>query len=119
MLKDNALHILRADQHNFPVIKRKGGFYLEYETLEYDSMEYKTFLELIRQEIQPQIGSGGVVQLNRTSKNNSTQKDSISILFTGENVSPAIYLDYFYERYREAVPIDQIAGQILVCYCHA
>ena len=92
---------------------------MEYETLEYDSMEYKTFLELIRQEIQHQIGSGGVVQLNRTIKNNSTQKDSISILFTGENVSPAIYLDYFYERYREAVPIDQIAGQILVCYCHA
>lgn len=92
---------------------------MEYETLEYETMEYKTFLERIRQEIQHQIGSGGVVQLNRTIKNNSTQKDSISILFTGENVSPAIYLDYFYERYRETVPVEQIAEQILVCYCHS
>lgn len=100
--------VSNADQHIFPVKLRKGGFYLEY----------RTFLELIQQEVKRQIGAEGMVQVNHMIKNNSTPKDSMSILYAGENISPAIYLDYFYEEYQEHIPIGQIAEQILSCYRH-
>lgn len=79
-------------------------------------MNYTTFLELLQQEVKQQLGTEAIIRINRMLKNNNTCKDSMTILYVGENISPAIYLDYFYEQYRKNVSIEEIARQVLECY---
>lgn len=82
-------------------------------------MNYQMFLETLQQEVKRQIDAGGIVRINHMIKNNNTKKDSITILYAGENVSPAIHLDYFYEQYQQKVSMEEIVKQLLECYKRA
>lgn len=79
-------------------------------------MEYNEFIKYICQEIKEKLDPEAVVSTNCTVKNNHTLKYSMTILYPGENTSPAIYLDYFYKKYRSGMSTDQIAEEILLLY---
>lgn len=79
-------------------------------------MEYKDFLEMIQQEVVKRAGAGAAVHINHVVKNNSTLQESMTILQKGENVSPAIYLPCYYERWKAGTSIGILAEEILEFY---
>lgn len=79
-------------------------------------MQYEHFLENIRLTVQEQLGTPYQVELHRFLKNNGTQYDGLSILTPESPVSPAIYLNAYYEEAEKGLPLSLIAEQILLLY---
>ncbi len=79
-------------------------------------MEYKDFLKNIRFEVENRVEPGTKVYIRRVTKNNRRMMDGMTILREGDNVSPSICLNSFYEKYENGVPLELIAEQILSAY---
>lgn len=76
-------------------------------------MEYRRFMEQVTQRVKARAGENARVDVNTIYKNNIRPMDGLTILRLDENVSPAIYLWDYYERYEQGVSMDQIAEEIL------
>ncbi len=76
-------------------------------------MEYRRFMEQVTQRVRARAGENARVDVNTIYKNNIRPMDGLTILRLDENVSPAIYLWDYYERYEQGVSMDQIAEEIL------
>lgn len=76
-------------------------------------MEYLEFLEQIKEKVQDRAGESARVNVNTIYKNNIHPLDGMTILRKDENVSPAIYLQDYYELFEQGVSIDRIAEEIL------
>ncbi len=79
-------------------------------------MEYQEFIEKLREELQKKMGEETCMKIHKVQKNNGICLDGISIWREGENVSPTIYLNSFYENYQEGRAIKEIAQQIKELY---
>ena len=79
-------------------------------------MQYNQFLSRIRSDIQNRVGPDVRVSLHRTLKNNSHYLDGLTILPAGESISPTIYLNTYYQDFREGMPLDDIIRDILKLY---
>ena len=75
-------------------------------------MTYKTFLEWIPDLVQSHLGDGVKVRLHTIYKNNNVCKDSLCILRDGCNVSPTIYLEKYYDQWKQGVTLEQISMDI-------
>lgn len=81
-------------------------------------MEYTDFLEQIRLTVQKKLGEEAKVSVTRLPMNNRSYADSITILRKGENITPAIYMDSYYEEYKDGAPLEALADSILRVYLH-
>lgn len=79
-------------------------------------MQYNQFLTCIRSNIQAHTEPGAKVSLHRTLKNNNHYLDGLTILPPGENVSPTIYLNGYYQDFKDGMPINDIVRNILNLY---
>lgn len=79
-------------------------------------MEFNEFLEEITKCIKKQLDHTMQVTVTPVLKNNQTCTYSLTILQSGENISPAIALNPYYADYCSGVPLEKIAEQILRCY---
>ena len=77
-------------------------------------MEYCEFLECIKKQIVRRTGDN--VYINHVIKNNGYELDGIVIMEEGNNISPNIYLNHFYNEYKNGVTIDDITQDILRLY---
>lgn len=77
-------------------------------------MEYCEFLECIKKQIARRTGDN--VYINHVVKNNGYELDGIVIMEEGNNISPNIYLNHFYNEYKNGVTIDDITQDILRLY---
>ena len=75
-------------------------------------MTYETFLEWIPDLVQSQLGEVGKVRLHTIYKNNNIRRDALCVLGEGCNVSPTIYLDKYYERWKQGISLEQISNEI-------
>ncbi len=64
------------------------------------------------QRVSDLIGEEGEVRLHTVIKNNSVKLDGISVFAKNRNVSPTIYLNDFYESYKEGCPIEELVRDI-------
>lgn len=82
-------------------------------------MEYQVFLEEIKERAAAYLGSQYKVDLNYIPKNNGIILDGLTITREGESVSPTIYLEPFYEWFKEGQKLQDILAAIMHTYEHA
>jgi hypothetical protein len=81
-------------------------------------MDYEGFKAVLAAKVEEREGNGAAVRLHRVRKNNGVMLDGLTIMREGENVSPTIYLEPFYERYRNGARPDDLADDVLALYRH-
>lgn len=75
-------------------------------------MTYETFLEWIPNLVQSKLGEGVKVRLHTIYKNNNVCKKALCVLAEGCNVSPTIYLEKYYDRWKQGLSLEQISNEI-------
>ena len=79
-------------------------------------MRYEKFEEEVIKRVQEIVGSSGSVQVNDVMKNNQTMLRGMIVLREGQNVSPTIYLNSFYEMLKDGMNLDSVVKRILEVY---
>lgn len=83
---------------------------------EKDCMSFEGFCKCIQMDVQKIIGSKYEVIVQEIIKNNDTKRKGLIILSDESNISPNIYLDFFYGQYEEGRRIDEIEQEIISIY---
>ncbi|MCD7954922.1 MAG: DUF5688 family protein [Lachnospiraceae bacterium] len=76
-------------------------------------MNYSMFVEQITKIVERRLDHRAQIQISRIQKVNRPPTDGMTILLPGENTSPAIYLESFYQEYLLGIDLDTIAEEIL------
>ncbi|WP_313133614.1 DUF5688 family protein [Anaerocolumna sp.] len=79
-------------------------------------MEYDQFLTRIKSSVKKRMGEDYLVDVNHVIKNNSIQLDGLIILKNGEQITPNIYLNSYFENYLEGESIKEIVDKIINIY---
>ncbi|HIZ43191.1 MAG TPA: hypothetical protein H9672_00480 [Firmicutes bacterium] len=79
-------------------------------------MNYSDFLSQIRCMVQSHMGSQAAVSIQPVLKNNNLRLDGLLILNPGENISPTIYLNHYYEEYLDGTSMQDIIKDIELVY---
>ena len=79
-------------------------------------MEKKEFNEKIKEMIEQNLTSEAKVHLQQVRKNNNVLLDGLIIQMPDSNVSPTIYMEPFFEMYKQGVDLESITTQILAVY---
>ena len=79
-------------------------------------MYYNEFLDEIEKQVKNRLPKEMEVICHQIMKNNGILLDAISIRKREEPVSPTIYLNVFYEEYKEGKTIDEIVDEIMELY---
>lgn len=72
-------------------------------------MNYKMFQTALTEEVQRLVGEEMSISIQKMKKNNGVALDAMCIRQGDETVTPLIYLDGFYSRYTQGVPISHLA----------
>lgn len=78
-------------------------------------MTYDTFKEQILAGMKDRIPLASL-SIQSVVKNNNVKLDGLTIMEGGTNLSPTIYLNYFYETYQNGVEFSSILDTILHTY---
>lgn len=79
-------------------------------------MEMKEFVERIQKAVEERVGEGVKVKVHEIHKNNNTVFQGLLIMSEHRNVSPTIYLNSFWEAYKEGVTFSVIIEHIMRVY---
>ena len=67
-------------------------------------MEYETFLNEVKEQMEHALGKGYDLTLRRVPKNNGLMLDGLCIAKSGGHVAPAIYLNPCYLQHQAGRP---------------
>ena len=83
-------------------------------------MDYRIFVEKMREQVQEHLGKDYEVQITTNPKLNGTEKTGLSISRTQEpqQVMPIIYLEECFERYLQEKEFSECVEEICVVYKH-
>lgn len=76
-------------------------------------MVYETFLEHVRQHLQEHLGNGCTITIHKIPRNNGKLMDGLSILMPDTQMAPTVYLNPYFEQYREGMTMDAVIQDIL------
>ncbi len=79
-------------------------------------MNYQTFKKNVLKHISASVQNGQKVILQPITKNNGTVYDGLIILDPILNISPTIYLNPYYHRHLNGIPMEDIYEDILKTY---
>lgn len=79
-------------------------------------MNYTEFIGAVTLEVKKALGPGVIVEQHTAVKNNGTVRKGLMIARQGVNISPAIYLEEFYEQYQGGKNIPELADIIRQIY---
>ena len=79
-------------------------------------MTYESFKQELIQMLSVHLSADTSFQVQQILKNNGLRLDGLSISTPEVNISPTIYLNYYYEQYQSGTSLDSIADKILACY---
>lgn len=79
-------------------------------------MDYKTFINETVSTISHLMEDEAQVTLKTITKNNNVKLDGITIHLDGENISPTIYLNDYYNRFLQEDNIEDIAKEVIQIY---
>lgn len=79
-------------------------------------MNYENFINEITEIVRKKVEDGFKVHLNHVLKNNGIELDALVIRKDEQEISPNIYLEYYYNRFCEGVSMDEIADEIFSFY---
>lgn len=75
-------------------------------------MNYEEFITAVKHELEYSLPQGYTVHLTQILKNNNITYDGINIFYEGACYSPNIYLNPYYDDYRQGVSMDEITENI-------
>ena len=79
-------------------------------------MDYKEFVRAVEKQMNQQMRGGVKAGLYTTIKNNGKERTGILIETPGINISPTIYLEEYYQSYRQGAALEKIVDEILTFY---
>lgn len=79
-------------------------------------MKFEKFMEAVTIKVQEIAGEDTSVHVQEVRKNNNVLLHGMTILRKGQNVSPTIYLDSFYEMLKDGMDLEYIVRRILEVY---
>lgn len=80
-------------------------------------MTYDTFKQEVLAELQNLMGSEFDISTKEILKNNNLRLDGLIMSQSGLNISPTIYLNYYYDMYQQnTYDFHEIVQQIVNCY---
>ena len=80
-------------------------------------MTYDTFKQEVLAELQNLMGSDFDISTKEILKNNNLRLDGLIMSQSGLNISPTIYLNYYYDMYQQnTYDFHEIVQQIVNCY---
>lgn len=79
-------------------------------------MKYQEFIEIVKNHISQQVSTMHKVSVHPVVKNNGIIYDGLIINDPMLNISPTIYLNPYYHRYLNGVPLADIFADILHTY---
>lgn len=79
-------------------------------------MNYEDFVCFVQTEMKEKLGKEVQVELHQIVKNNSVVRDGLSIHEKENSIAPTIYLNEFYEEYRNGMTMPDILDYIEAVY---
>lgn len=79
-------------------------------------MSYQEFMETIKNYITAHVDSNTKVQIQSVIKNNNIHLDGLTIIENNCNISPTIYLNYYYDEYIDGASMQEILKSIFQIY---
>lgn len=79
-------------------------------------MEYQEFLYAVKEGLNKKFNKGTRASIYETTKNNGLQKKGVMIEREGSNIGPTIYLEEFYDRYKEGETLEHLLEEIMEFY---
>lgn len=79
-------------------------------------MKYQDFIETIKEFVIQSLDDSKKVIIQQVLKNNDTLYDGLIIIDPLLNISPTIYLNPYFHRYLNGVPLEDICHDILSAY---
>ena len=79
-------------------------------------MTYQEFKNNIIHTVSAKLGPSYRVALQDIIKNNDTHLDGLTILSENSNISPTIYLNYYYDQYQNGKSLSCIQEDIMLSY---
>ena len=74
---------------------------------------YDDFKKRVKKEVEYRVD--GLVSIQQITKNNGLELDGLTILAAGVNISPTIYLNYYYDKFLQ-YGLDAVVKEILEVY---
>ena len=79
-------------------------------------MDYRTFAGAVEKQMNQRMTGGVKAGLYTAEKNNGTQRTGVMIETPGVNISPTIYLEEYYQNYKDGTEIEKIVDEIMLFY---
>ena len=79
-------------------------------------MDYTEFTRAVEKMMNQRLGDSERVSSYKAIKNNGTEKRGIMVEKKGVNISPAIYLEEYYECYQNGCSIEGIVDEVMGFY---
>lgn len=79
-------------------------------------MTYSEFKRLVLSFFREQLGASTELSIQPVTKNNQVILDGLIILESGCNVSPTLYLNYYYDMIKAGTPTQTVLQQLLQTY---
>lgn len=80
------------------------------------NMSFDDFAAELRNSVEKLLDGKAIVTLSTIEKVNASPAKILTILYPGDNVSPAMNLELFYEEYRRGTNMGSIARQVIALY---
>lgn len=79
-------------------------------------MDYQQFIQVIEKEVKENVKKDVRVCMHTVIKNNGKERQGITLSEQGINISPTIYLEEYYEKFRGGKSVKDITDNILKLY---
>jgi len=79
-------------------------------------MDLNNFLDMVRDNMQFEIGDEARVEIKEVTKNNGKIYHGITIMGPESNCAPSVYLDEMFEEYKKGVSIESIMERLREIY---
>ncbi|KMZ55381.1 hypothetical protein HMPREF0980_00482 [Dorea sp. D27] len=97
-----------------PDIQNKANKILLHE--ERSNMTYDQFVQAVERKVNEETDDDIAVCIHTAVKNNGRERKGIRLTKRGINISPAIYLEEYYEQFRSGGSVEDAAKDILRLY---
>lgn len=81
-------------------------------------MDYQNFKMKLMELVQKEISEGVEISLEKIPKNNGIYMEGMVFTRQGENTSPIIYVEEYYQFWKKGVAMEQLVEKILWSYGH-
>lgn len=79
-------------------------------------MTYHQFIQAVELRVKEEAPETVRVSIHTARKNNGAYRRGILLSEQNVNISPTIYLEEYYKQFRQGIPVEEIAGEILGLY---